>query len=188
MTRVTAENKSPKSASPESSRDWLRSMADKAQQKVAAQARVPRRGNREKELFALRAQQIKGLFQRIEALSQAINKEAGGTLITAQRTLSSKNLGGIEVPDGARLVLRFLDRRLELVVNPLQSVGGRPAPIGGLAAASIIQYDASDPTGADWFDVTLREDGWHRKTGEGESGPTALGDKDLRRLIDWLLS
>jgi hypothetical protein len=102
--------------------------------------------------------------------------------------LSAKNLGGIEVPDGARLVLKFLDRRLELVVNPLQNVGGRPAPIGGLASASIIQYDASDPTGADWFDVTLREDGWHRKTVEGEANSTALGEKDIRKLLDWLLS
>lgn len=186
MTRSPAETKTQRA--PEASRDWFRAMADKAQQKVASQARVARRGNREKELFAQRAQQIKGLFQRIEAISQAINKEAGGTMITAQRTLSAKNLGGIEVPDGARLVLKFLDRRLELVVNPLQNVGGRPAPIGGLAAASIIQYDASDPTGADWFDVTLREDGWHRKSAEGETGPSVLAEKDLRKLIDWLLS
>jgi hypothetical protein len=186
MTRAQAETKAPRVA--ESSRDWTRAMADKALQKVASQSRVPRRGNREKELFALRANQIKGLFQRIESITQAINKESGSTLITAQRTLSAKNLGGIEVPDGARMVLKFLDRRLELVVNPLQNVGGRPAPIGGLAAASIIQYDASDPTGADWFDVTLREDGWHRKTAEGESAPTALGEKDLRKLLDWLVS
>jgi len=186
MTRALAETKASKAS--ESPRDWMRAMADKALQKVAAQARVPRRGNREKELFALRAQQIKTLFQRIEAIAQAINKEAGSTLINAQRTLSAKNLGGIEVPDGARLVLKFLDRRLELVVNPLQNVGGRPVPIGGLAAASIIQYDASDPTGADWFDVMLREDGWHRKPGDGDASSSALGDKDLRKLIDWLLS
>lgn len=186
MTRSPAETKAQKA--PESTRDWVRAMADKAQQKVASQSRVPRRGNREKELFAFRAQQIKTLFQRIESITQAINKEAGGAVITAQRTLSAKNLGGIEVPDGARLVLKFIDRRLELVVNPLQNVGGRPAPIGGLASASIIQYDASDPTGADWFDVTLREDGWHRKSADGDSGPSALAEKDLRRLIDWLLS
>ena len=185
MTRVPAETKTQKAVEPP--RDWVRSMADKALQKVESQPKVPRRGNREKELFALRAQQIKSLFQRIESVCQGINKESGSTLISTQRTLSSKNLGGIEVPDGARLVLRFLDRRLELVVNPLQNVGGRPAPIGGLASASIIQYDASDPTGADWFDVTLREDGWHRKTPESD-GPAALGEKDLRKLIDWLLS
>ena len=34
-------------------RDWFRSMADKALQKVESQPRAPRRGNREKELFAL---------------------------------------------------------------------------------------------------------------------------------------
>jgi hypothetical protein len=85
-------------------------------------------------------------------------------------------------------VLKFLDRRLELVVNPLQSVGGRPVPIGGVASASIIQYDASDPTGADWFDVVLREDGWHRKIGENDTGPLALSDKDLRKLIEWLIA
>ncbi len=186
MTRVAAEAKGQKTS--DSLRDWIRSMADKAAQKVESQPKLPRRGNREKELFALRAQHVKGLFQRMESLSQAVNKEAGSTMITAQRTLSAKNLGGIEVPDGARLVLKFLDRRVELVVNPLQNVGGRPAPIGGLAAASVIQYDASDPTGADWFDVTLREDGWHRKTGDSEVGQAALGDKDLRKLIDWLVS
>jgi hypothetical protein len=169
-------------------RDWFRSMADKALQKVEAQPRAPRRGNREKELFALRAQQVKGLFQRMEGLSQSINKEASSTLISAQRSISAKNLGGIEVPDAARLVLKFLDRRLEVVVNPLQSVGGRPVPIGGLASASVIQYDASDPTGADWFDVTLKEDGWHRKAGENEAGPPALADKDLRKLLEWLVS
>jgi hypothetical protein len=169
-------------------RDWFRSMADKALQKVESQPRAPRRGNREKELFALRAQQVKGLFQRMEGLSQSINKEAASTLITTQRSISAKNLGGIEVPDAARLVLKFLDRRLEVVVNPLQSVGGRPVPIGGLASASVIQYDASDPTGADWFDVTLKEDGWHRKTGDNETGPAALADKDLRKLLEWLVS
>jgi hypothetical protein len=169
-------------------RDWFRSMADKALQKVESQPRAPRRGNREKELFAIRAREVKGLFQRLEALSQAINKEASSTLISAQRSISAKNLGGIEVPDGARLVLKFLDRRLEVVVNPLQSVGGRPVPIGGLASASVIQYDASDPTGADWFDVTLREDGWHKKVGHNEAGAAALGDKELRKLIEWLIS
>lgn len=169
-------------------RDWFRSMADKALQKVESQPRAPRRGNREKELFALRAQQVKGLFQRMEGLSQSINKEASSTLISAQRSISAKNLGGIEVPDAARLVLKFLDRRLEVVVNPLQTIGGRPVPIGGLASASVIQYDASDPTGADWFDVTLKEDGWHRKVGENDTGPAALADKDLRKLLEWLVS
>jgi hypothetical protein len=163
-------------------------MADKAHQKVEAQPRVPRRLNREKELFAQRAQHVKGLFQKLESLCQAVNKEGAGTLISTHRTLSAKNLGGIEVPDAARLVLKFLDRRLEVVVNPLQNVGGRPAPIGGLASASIIQYDAGDPTGADWYDVTLREDGWHRKSADNEPSTPALAEKDLRRLIEWLLS
>jgi hypothetical protein len=172
----------------ESAREWIRKMAEKASKKVEAQPRAPRRVSREKELFAIRATQVKGLFQRLEGLSQAVNKEAAGNLIALQRTMSAKNLGGIEVPDGARLVLRFLDRRLELVVNPLQNVGGKPAPIGALASASIIQYDASDPTGADWFDVTLLEDGWHRKSMDGTSGPAALAEKDLQKLIEWLLS
>ena len=37
------------------------------------------------------------------------------------------------------------------------------------------------------IDVTLLEDGWHRKVGDGSSGPAALADKDLQRLIEWLL-
>ena len=186
--RETAQSRSRSvRPAPDSSREWVRKMAEQAQQKVESQPRAPRRVSREKELFNLRAQQVKGLFQRLEGLSQAVNKEAAGNLISIQRTMNAKNLGGIEVPDGARLVLRFLDRRLELVVNPLQNVGGKPAPIGALASASIIQYDAIDPTGADWFDVTLLEDGWHRKVGDGNSGPAALADKDLQRLIEWLL-
>jgi hypothetical protein len=84
MTRAQADSKASRTAEP--AREWTRAMADKALQKVAAQARVPRRGNREKELFALRAQQIKSLFQRIEAITQAINRESGSTCITAQRT------------------------------------------------------------------------------------------------------
>jgi len=164
-------------------------MAEKALAKAESQPKMPRRVNREKELFALRAQQVKSLFQRVEALSQALNKEAASNLISVERTLNAKNLGGIEVPDGARLVLKFLDRRLEIVVNPLQSVAGRPVPLGGVASASIIQYDASDPTGADWFDVMLREDGWHRKeSADNDVGPPALADKDLRRLIEWLVA
>ena len=52
----------------------------------------------------------------------------------------------------------------------------------------MFQYDASDPTGADWFDVTLREDGWHKKLGDNEAGAAALTDKELRKLIEWLIS
>jgi hypothetical protein len=170
-------------------RDWVRTTAERALAKAEAQPKAQRRANREKELFALRAQQVKGLFQRVEGLCQALNKEAAASLISLERTLNAKNLGGIEVPDGARLVAKFLDRRLEIVVNPLQSVAGRPVPLGGVASASIIQYDASDPTGADWFDVTLRDDGWHRKvSADNEVGPPALADKELRKLIEWLVS
>lgn len=168
-------------------RDWVRRMADQAQRKVEARPRAVGRGNREKVLFEQRAQHVKGLYQRLEMLSQAVNKEASGTPITSQRTLKSKNLGGIDVPDSGRLVLKFLDRRIEVVVNPLQSVGGRPAPIGEVATASVILYDADDPSGADWYDIVLREDGWHRRTDSGKVGAPALTEKDLKRLIEWLL-
>ena len=83
-------------------------------------------------------------------------------------------------------MVKFLDRRIEVVINPLQSVGGRPAPIGDLATASVILYDADDPTGADWYDMVLREDGWHRRTNGGKVGTPALAEKDLKRLIEWL--
>ncbi|MDG2308154.1 MAG: hypothetical protein P8R42_26555 [Candidatus Binatia bacterium] len=148
---------------------------------------MPRRLNREKALFAQRAQHVKNLFQRLEMLCQSVNKEATGTPITAQRTLKSKNLGGIDVPDNGRLVLKFLERRIEVVINPLQSVGGRPAPIGEVATASVILYDADDPSGADCYDMVLREDGWHRRTESGKVGAPALAEKDLKRLIEWLL-
>ncbi|MBM4269836.1 MAG: hypothetical protein FJ144_25080 [Deltaproteobacteria bacterium] len=168
-------------------REWVRRMADQAHHKAQSQPRVARRLNREKELFAQRAQHVKSLFQRLEGLCDAVNKQGGGNLLSAHHQLNSKNLGGIEVPDGARLVLKFLDRRIEVVINPLQSVGGRPAPIGDVASASVMLYDASDPTGADWYDVVLREDGWHRKTADGDTGSAALGESDLKRLIEWLL-
>jgi len=167
-------------------REWVRRMADRARQKADDRPRTPRRANREKALFAQRAQHVRGLFQQVEMLIQAVNREASGSFITAQRTLKSKNLGGIDVTDHGRLVLRFLERRIEVVINPLQSVGGRPAPIGDLATASVILYDADDPTGADWYDMVLREDGWHRRTEGGKVGAPALAEKDLKRLIEWL--
>lgn len=162
-------------------------MADRARHKIDDRPRTPHRVNREKELFKQRAHHVKGLFQRLEMLCQAVNREASGSPISASRTLKSKNLGGIDVPDSGRLVLKFLERRIEVVVNPLQSVGGRPAPIGDLATASVILYDAENPTGADWYDMLLREDGWHRRTEGGKLGEPALGDKELRLLIEWLL-
>lgn len=168
-------------------RDWVRRMADQAHQRVDARPRAPRRLNREKALFAQRSQHVKTLFQRLEMLAQAVNKEAGGSPLAVQRSLKSKNLGGIDVPDSGRLVLKFLERRIEVVINPLQSVGGRPAPIGEVATASVILYDADDPSGADWYDIVLREDGWHRRAESGKVGSPALSEKDLKRLIEWVL-
>jgi hypothetical protein len=73
-------------------------------------------------------------------------------------------------------------------VQPLASIGGRPAPLGPLATASVIQYDRSDPSAADWFDLSLREDGaWLRKTADGAPG-ASLGEKDMQHLIEWLVS
>ena len=167
-------------------REWVRSVAEKAQKKMSSNGRGIRRGNREKELFTLRARHVKALFAEIEALATAINKELSQQAIRCQRTLNPKNLGGIEVPDGAHLALEFFERRLEVVVQPLANVGGRPAPLGGLATASVIQYDRSNPSAADWFDISLREDGaWLKKANEGV-GP-GFADKDIRSLIEWLV-
>jgi len=169
-------------------RDWVRSVAEKAERKMASNGRVGRRANREKDLFTLRARHVKQLFSEVEALATAINKELAEQAIRLQRALNPKNLGGIEVPDGARLALEFLERRLEIVVQPLASIGGRPAPLGPLATASVIQYDRSDPSAADWFDLSLREDGaWLRKTADGASG-ASLAEKDMQHLIEWLVS
>jgi hypothetical protein len=167
-------------------REWVKEVAERAVYRASRQP-AARRGNREKELFALRALHVKALFRSVDAIAAAINKEAGSPLIVIEKALNPKNLGGIEVPDGARLVLKFLERRLELVLNPLLNVGGRPVPMGALASASVIQYDPADPSGADWFDLTLREDGsWARKTPEGET-PQVFGEKDTRRLVEWLV-
>ena len=168
-------------------REWARTVAEKAQKKLLSNGRVRDRANREKDLFSLRARHVKSLFTEIEALGTAINRELSEARLKCQRALNPKNLGGIEVPDNARLALEFLDRRLEVVVQPLQNVGGRPAPVGPLATASVIQYDRSNPSAADWFDISLREDGtWQRKAADG-NGPT-FADKDQRALLEWLVS
>jgi hypothetical protein len=131
---------------------------------------------------------VKRLFAEIESLAVAINKEAAEQLIKTKRALNPKNLGGIEVPDGARLAIEFLQRRLEIVVQPLASIGGRPAPLGPLATASIIQYDQLNPAAADWFDVSLREDGTWQRRAPDETAARNLSDTDLRGLIEWLVS
>jgi hypothetical protein len=175
-------------ARPATLRDWTKGMAERALDRARASPTPGRRGNREKERFALRAQHVKTLFRSLETLAAAVNKEAGSPLIGVERSLNPKNLGGIEVPDGARLVLKFLDRRLEVVLSPLVNLGGRPVPVGALASASIIQYDPADPAGADWYDLSLREDGsWMRKTAEGEAPAPPFGEKEVRSLLEWLV-
>jgi len=170
-------------------RDWVRTVAEKAERKMASNGRASRRVNREKELFTLRARHVKQLFTEVEALASAINKELAEQAIKLQRALNPKNLGGIEVPDGARLALEFLERRVEIVVQPLASVGGRPAPLGGVATASVIQYDRTNPSAADWYDISLREDGaWLRKAVEPSTAPGGFGDKEMRTLLEWLVS
>jgi len=169
-------------------REWSKSMADRALDRARSSPVPGRRGNREKERFALRAQHVKTLFRNLETLAAAVNREAGTPLIVLEKTLNPKNLGGIEVPDGARVALKFLDRRVEVVVSPLVNLGGRPVPVGALASASVIQYDPADPAGADWYDLSLREDGtWLRKTTEGEAAGPPVGEKELRGLFEWLV-
>jgi hypothetical protein len=173
---------------PSALREWTKEMADRALDRMRASPTPGRRGNREKERFALRAQHVKTLFRNLETLAAAIDKEAGAPLIVVERALNPKNLGGIEVPDGARLVLKFLERRLEVVVSPLVNLGGRPVPVGALATASVIQYDPADPAGADWYDLALREDGsWMRKTVEGEAQGPPFGEREVRSLLEWLV-
>jgi len=170
-------------------RDWALGVADRAQKKMLANGGVSRRANREKELFTLRARHVKGLFSEVEALASAVNKELAAQAIKLSRALNPKNLGGIEVPDAARLAVAFLERRVEIVVQPLASVGGRPAPLGPLATAAVIQYDRSDPSAADWFDISLREDGtWVRRSAEGNGPGASLSEKDVRGLMEWLVS
>ena len=175
-------------ARPSALREWAKEIAERAANRAGAPARRGSRGNREKELFALRAQFVKVLFRGLETLAIAVNKEAGTPLIAIEKTVNPKNLGGIEVPDGARLVLKFLDRRVEIVLSPLVNIGGRPVPVGALATASVIQYDPADPAGADWYDLTLREDGtWMPKGPDGDDPVPPFGDKEVRSLLEWLV-
>ena len=190
MTEVwsSATVRPPEEGPEPAPREWVKGMADRAVDRAATQPRLGRRGNREKELFALRAQHVKTLFRGLEGMTAAINKAAGTPLIAAEKAFNPKNLGGIEVPDGARLVFKFLERRLEIVVSPLVNIGGRPAPIGALASASVIQYDPADPAGADWYDLLLREDGsWVRKAGEGETPPPPFSPREMQQLFEWLI-
>ena len=176
------------SARRSGTRDWAKEMADRAAARVSAQPRFGRRGNREKELFAHRAQHVRALFRSLESMATGVNKEAGSQLIVVETALNPKNLGGIDVPDGARLVLKFLERRVEVVLSPLVNIGGRPAAIGALATASVIQYDPADPAGTDWHDLSLREDGsWVAKSADGEPPPPPFSEADLRRLFEWLI-
>jgi hypothetical protein len=185
---VAEAARSEKTRPVDTTREWVRDVATRAHERAARQNKLGRRGQREKELFVLRAQHVKALFRTLETLAVAINKEAGGAMIGMEKTLNPKNLGGIDVPDRARIVLKFLERRLELLVKPLMSVDGRPVPVGALATATVIQYDPADPAGADWHDLTLREDGtWVRKAVDGEGPQPPLGEKEVRRLFEWLV-
>src|SRR2546427_12174537 len=114
--------------------DWAKQVAGRALDRAARQPAWARRGNREKELFALRAQHVRTLFRVLETVAAAVNLEARSTLIAVEKALNPKNLGGIEAPDGARFVLKFLERRLEVVVSPLVNIGGAAPPRGGRAA------------------------------------------------------
>ena len=116
-------------------REWVKEVAERAVYRAGSPPRPGRNTNREKERFALRAQHVRTLFRSVETMAGAINKEIGRPLLAVERMLNAKNLGGIEVPDGARLVLKFLERRLEVVVNPRapsrpppSSVTTRPTP------------------------------------------------------------
>lgn len=171
---------------PAALREWAKAVAERALHRAATPPRI-RSGNREKELFALRAQHVKTLFRTFESVATTLNKEAGTSLLGIERVLNPKNLGGIEVPDGARLAIKFLERRVEVVVSPLVNIAGRPVPVGALASASVIKYDPADPAGADWYDIVAREDGtWVQKVPEGETSPL-FADRDVRALFEWLV-
>src|SRR5262249_50768626 len=66
---------------PLPARDGAKETAERAASRAASPPRLGRRGNREKELFALRAQHVKTLFRSLEVLTAAINKEAGTALL-----------------------------------------------------------------------------------------------------------
>ena len=183
-----SDGRTLESARRSGTREWAKEMADRAAARVSAQPRFGRRGSREKELFAQRANHVRTLFRSLETMAIGVNKEAGSQLIVVETALNPKNLGGIDVPDNARLVLKFLERRVELVLAPLVNIGGRPAAIGALATASVIQYDPADPAGTDWHDLSLREDGsWVGKSTDGEPPPPPFGEADVRRLFEWLI-
>src|SRR5438552_18894505 len=125
--------------------DWAKDVADRALDKAARQPAWGRRGNRETARFALRAQHVRTLFRVLESLAGAVNREAHSTLIAVEKAFNPKNLGGIEVPDGARFVLKFLERRLEVVLSPLVNIGGRPAPHRPPVQGAVSPYHPPHP-------------------------------------------
>jgi hypothetical protein len=55
----------------------------------------------------------------------------------------------------------------------------------------VIQYDRSNPSAADWFDISLADDGmWLRKATEaaGAGAGPGFSEKDMRGLLEWLVS
>ena len=65
-------------------------MAERALDRSHASPAPGRRGNREKERFALRAQHVKTLFRSLETLTGAVNKEAGAPLLVIEKTLNRR--------------------------------------------------------------------------------------------------
>ena len=168
-------------------RDWAKETAERAQLRARSSPTPGRRGNREKELFALRAQYVKTLFRTIEGMVSAVNKEAGAPLLVIEKTLNPKNLGGIEVPDGARLVIKFLERRLEVVVSPLVNIGGRRS---GRADSQRLgdPVRTGRPGGTTGTICRVaRDGGWQRKLTEGEPPHPPLGEREYRGLVEWLV-
>src|SRR5438552_15902548 len=102
--------------------DWAKDVADRALDKAARQPAWGRRWNREKELFALRAQHVRTLFRVLESLAGAVNREAHSTLSAVAKAFNPKHRGVIYGPDGARCALEMMERRLEMVWSPSVNV------------------------------------------------------------------
>src|SRR5947207_15786169 len=90
--------------------EWAKDVADRALDKAARQPAWGRRGNREKELFALRAQRVRTLFRVLESRAGAVNREAHSTLLAVERAVNPRRLGGVEVADRARFGLQRTER------------------------------------------------------------------------------
>ena len=79
-------------------REWVKDLADRALSRTNSTVRPGRSGNREKELFALRAQHVKALFRTLETTREATSERPALALHSLQPLVTVAWAGRIGDP------------------------------------------------------------------------------------------